>query len=209
MHQALDEPMHLLQNQAQTKLDWWDQLVKVTGGELNPKKCCGLLYTWTPDKRGILQMQQPTLPSPFISLPFKHIQQPITILNNNKGTQYLGLYVTADCNMQSMEAHLWTKAQLYTMAFHRTPMTHREAGVLYRSCFLPALTYSFPALWLSDPFLEKVHRLSTLTILNKMGFYQNLLRSLVFAPRSIGGVGMCNLQSKMETQQILILVCHL
>jgi len=34
-----------LQARAQAQLQWWDQLVRVTGGELNPKKCCGLI-TW-------------------------------------------------------------------------------------------------------------------------------------------------------------------
>jgi len=208
-HISSDEPMQALQAQAQSKLEWWDQLVKVTGGELNPKKCCGLLYTWSPDQRGILKLQQPPLPSPFLLLLSKQTQQSITILSNHEGTRYLGLYVTANCNMKPMETHLWNKAQLYTMAFQRTPMTRREAGVLYRSCFIPALAYPFPAVWLSDMFLEKIHYLSTLMILNKMGFHQNLLHCLVFALQSLGGVGLCNLKSEMEMQQILILLCHL
>jgi len=92
-----------------------------------------------------------------------------------------------------------------------SPHSHdaMEAGVLYQSCFLPALTYPFPTVWLLDLFLEKLHRLSTLTILNKMGFHWNLPQSIVFAPCSMGGVGMCNLKSEMEMQQILILLCHL
>jgi len=201
--------METLQICAQEKLTWWNDLVKVTGGELNPKKCCGLLYTWAPDKRGILQLRQPDLPTPFLSLPFKNVPQSITILPNHEGTRYLRLYLTADRNTKPMENNLWKKALTYTLAFHRTPMTRREAGVLYRSCFIPALTYPFPAVWLSDLFLEKIHQLSTSTILNKMGFHRNLPRSMVFAPRSLGGVGMCNLQSEMETQQILILLRHL
>jgi len=36
-HQLSDEPLPLLQHQAQMKLEWWDQLVKVTGGELTPR----------------------------------------------------------------------------------------------------------------------------------------------------------------------------
>ncbi len=148
--------------------------MKVTGGELNPKKCCGLLYMWAPDHHGILKLHQPELLMPFLSLPFKNVQQPITILKNNEGTRYLGLYLTADCNMKPMESHLWNKALTYTLAFHDTPMMHREAGVLYCSCFILALTYPFPAVWLPDLFLEKIHRLSTSMILNKMGFHQNL-----------------------------------
>jgi len=56
-HHKLDSSIEDLQLRAQEKLTWWDQLVKVTGSELNPKKCCGMLYMWTPDKRGILQLQ--------------------------------------------------------------------------------------------------------------------------------------------------------
>jgi len=208
-HQSPGNSLDDLRLCAQNKLNWWDQLVKVTGGELNPKKCCGMLYTWVPDKRGILQLHRPNLPQPFLSLPFKGVSQPITILDNHEGTRYLGLYLTADRNMTPMESHLWNKAKSYTMAFNRTPMNRREAGVLYRSCFLPALTYPFPAVWLSDRFLNRIQSLSTSTILNKMGYHRNLPRSMVFAPRAMGGVGMCNLQSKMETQQILILLRHL
>jgi len=208
-HQPPDKSVEELQLCAQEKLTWWDQLVKVTGGELNPKKCCGMLYTWAPDKRGILQLHQTDLSTPFLSLPFKNVQQPITILKNHEGTRYLGLYLMADRNMKPMESHLWSKALSYTMAFNQTPMTHREAGVLYRTCFLPALTYPLPAVWLSDLFLDRIHCLSTSTILNKMGFHRNLPRSMVFAPRLLGGIGMCNLQSEMETQQILILLRHL
>jgi len=108
-----------------------------------------------------------------------------------------------------METHLWEKAVVYTKAFQRTPMTHREAVVLYKSCFLPALTYPLPATWLPDRFLEKIHQLSTSTILNKMGLHRTLPRTLVFAPRSIGGIGLSNLKYEMEAQQVIILIRHL
>jgi len=88
-------------------------------------------------------------------------------------------------------------------------MSRREAGVLYRSCFIPAIAYPLPATWLPDSFFEKVHRLSTSTILNKMGYHRNLPRCLVFAPRSVGGIGLCNLQTEMEVQQIMILLRHM
>jgi len=88
-------------------------------------------------------------------------------------------------------------------------MSQHKANVLYHSCFLPALTYSFPAMWLSTKFLDQVHRLSTSTILNKMGFHCNLPQSLVFAPRDAGGVGLCNLIHEQGAQQIIILLCHL
>jgi len=137
------------------------------------------------------------------------MQQAIAINKNNQGTDYLVLYITADRNMQPMEAHLWKKVLTYTTAFTQTPMSQREASILYQSCFIPALAYLLPAMWLPDSFFEKVHRLSISTILNKMGFHCNLPRSLVFAPRAIGSIGLCNLQYKMEVQQVLILIRYL
>jgi len=56
-----------------------------------------------------------------------------------------------------MEKHLWQKALLYTKAFQRMHMSQREAGVLYRSCFIPALSYPLPAIWLPPAFLERIH----------------------------------------------------
>jgi len=124
----------------------------------------------------------------------------------DEGIRYLGVYITGDRNTKPMEDHLWEKALQYTSAFQKTPMNHREAGVLYRSCFLPALTYPLPASWLPDRFFNRIHSLSTSTVLNKMGFHKNLPRCMVFAPRAWGGIGMQHLQHKMETQQIMILL---
>jgi len=73
-----------------------------------------------------------------------------------------------------MEDHMWKKVITYTRAFQRTHMSRREANVLYRTCFLPAITYPFPATWLSEKFLEWIQTLSTSTILNKMGLHSKL-----------------------------------
>jgi len=75
-----------LQHQAQEQIWWWDKLVKVMGGKLNPKKCCSLLYMWSLDPCSILQLRQPELPLAPISISLTNEQQTITILNNNKST---------------------------------------------------------------------------------------------------------------------------
>jgi len=43
-----------LVHQAQAQVQWWNHLVKATNGALNPQKCFSMVYTWTPDKFGIL-----------------------------------------------------------------------------------------------------------------------------------------------------------
>jgi len=200
--------INALIKRAQTQLQWWSQLIQTTGGALNPKKCHAAVYTWTPDKHGILRLaarptDDPITPDP--NQPHEKIQ----ILKPHHGTRYLGVYVTMNGSTKPMESHLWKKALLYTKAFQRTHMSRREANVLYRSCFVPALAYPLPATWLQLSFFDRIHRLSTSTLLNKMGYHRFLPRAMVFAPRTMGGVGLCNLHHEQFAQQLIILLRHL
>jgi len=191
------------------QLFWWDQLVQVTGGTLNPTKCCSMVYHWGLDKRGILKLCTPNVPPLPITLIHRDTEQDVCFMKTSAGTLYLGLYLTTDSNTTAMETHLLNKVTLYMKAFHHMPMDRREAGVLYCLCFILALAYPLPATWLLDTFFAKVQQMSTSTILNKMGYHCNLPRTMVFVPQSIGGVGLCNLQQEMEVQQILILLQHM
>ncbi len=199
----------MLTQHAEQQLQWWTRLIQSSGGALNPSKCCCAFYTWTPDSNGILRFDTNTYNDVAIAPCNQQPQQTIKILKPRDGTRYLGTYVTRTGDTKPMQEHIWGKALLYTKAFQRTHMSRREAGVLYRSCFLPALTYSFPAIGLPPTFLERIHKLSTSTILNKMGYHRNLPRSFVFAPRNIGGIGLCNLIYEQSAQQTIILLRHM
>jgi len=161
---------HLVQC-AQTQLQWWTQLIRASGGQLNPQKCYCTTYTWVPDQAGILCLSLPAEVN--ISPCSQNLQQTIPVLKPHEGTQYLGVYLTSNGDTKPMQHQLWRKAILYTEAFQQTHMSPHEASILYRSCFLPALTYPFPAMGLPSTFLERIHKLSASTILNKMGFHQN------------------------------------
>jgi len=162
---------HNLVHRAQAQLQWWTQLVQSSGGALNPQKCCCAIYHWTPDKNGILQPSDLTPESVTLLSNSTTPTQPIPLLDLHEGTQYLGIYVTWSGATKPMEDHVWKTATTYTRAFQHTHMSRHKATVLYRSCFLPAITYSFPETWMSQQFLEHVHKLSTSTILNKMGLH--------------------------------------
>ncbi len=194
---------------AQEQLQWWHDLIQASGGALNPKKCCCAIYTWKPDKLGILRVAATAPEEVDIILQTNQNIQHLTVLAPNEGTRYLGIYVTRSGITKPMEDHMWKKAVLYTKAFQRTHMSRREAGVLYRSCFLPALTYPLPATWLPDIFLDRIMKLSTSTILNKMGLHRNLPRQVVFAPRHAGGFGLSHLSHEQGAQKILMLLRHL
>jgi len=137
-----------LVEQAQNQLQWWNRLVNSSGGALNPKKCFCATYYWKPDKYGILRLTNPDPQESAVHLDPERPHLTIPLLSIAEGTRYLGMYVTCNGATKPMENHIWKQAVIYTWAFQRTHMSRREATVLYRSCFLPAITYSFPATWL-------------------------------------------------------------
>jgi len=137
-----------LTERAQAQLQWWNSLIQATGGALNPQKCVYALYTWKPDTFGILRLASMADEEITIAPCTQQPNQSIRPLGLNEGTRYLGVYVTRSGTTQPMEHHIWQKVVLYTQAFQRTHMSQHEAAVLYWSCFLPALTYSFPAIGL-------------------------------------------------------------
>jgi len=48
-----------LATHAQHQLQWWHDLIQASGGDLNPKKCCCAIYSWKPNKFGILSIAAP------------------------------------------------------------------------------------------------------------------------------------------------------
>jgi len=61
-------PFPKLVQHASEQVQWWDQLVKVTGSSSNTKKCCTIAYKWTPDPHSILQLTVTKTPrDPIIS----------------------------------------------------------------------------------------------------------------------------------------------
>jgi len=158
LHTSANPPTtyETLKQQVQDQLRWWNKFVKVMGGSLNHKKCCTITYHWIPDCHGILTLSTPN-EHDMITLEDNNNPQPIMNIPLNQGTRYLGLYIPGDRNTKPMEQNLWQKALKYTTTFQHMPMSQQEVAMLYRSCFLPALTYPLPATWLPDTFFDKVH----------------------------------------------------
>jgi len=79
---------YTLQQQVQANLWWWNQLINVTGGSLNHKKCCTIAYQWKPNKLGILTLSPPDKKDESITLGTDQNPQLILIhLSCQEGTK--------------------------------------------------------------------------------------------------------------------------
>jgi len=99
-------PFNDLVQHASKQIQWWDQLVKVTG---NTKKCCAIAYKWNPDIHDILQLKTKTPRNPIIST-IDNSSPPIQFAKMDEGIHYLGVYIMGNQTTQPMETHLWDKA---------------------------------------------------------------------------------------------------
>jgi len=94
---------HDLTNHAAQQLQWWNQLIQASGGALNSQKCCCAIYSWQPDKHGILRLSAKPDASSNILLDPTQPDNRIAILAPNKGTQYLGIYISPNGLTTTME----------------------------------------------------------------------------------------------------------
>ena len=100
-HSLLELTQH-----AQVQLQWWHQLVHISGGALNPQKCCRMFYSWTPDKFGILHPLTPLPEAAAISADNRDPKQHIKVLTPTEGTCYLGIYISQTGTTKTMEPQL-------------------------------------------------------------------------------------------------------
>jgi len=101
----------------QAQLIWWNQLIQVTGGALNSKKCCYAFYHWLLDTLGILCLKPLLTDVGHLTLSPQDQHDHIPILSLHKGTRYLGVYIATSRSTITMENQLWKKAITYTKAF--------------------------------------------------------------------------------------------
>jgi len=90
-----------------------------------------IVYTWQLDQHDILQLMTTMPPPAPLQLTDNNDHPPITFLHMTKGICYLGVYISGNQSTKWIESHLWEKVMTYMRAFQKTPMTRREAGVLY------------------------------------------------------------------------------
>ncbi len=93
--------------------------------------------------------------------------------------------------------------------FSQCPLTRAEAEVTYKTIFLLTITYPFFATFLSETILEKAQSLTMPLILSKLGYNQNMPKSVVYTLTSHGGLGLCHLYTEQGLEKILQMMKHI
>jgi len=170
----------------------WQGLLQSSGGMLNPPKCSWTPFLWKYNQFGHAQLT--TLPpDPTNQLHASNLTGQQHTLQINKPTdavRLLGVHITADGNYEKELCILQQKQHKYVQFLLCTPLSKCEAQVIYKQCYLPMVTYPLPATNMPPSKIYDSQCSVTSLFLTRMGYPRHLPRCVVYAPETIGGLGM-------------------
>jgi len=198
----------LLCIQAQKNLNIWSNLVRCTGGNLNPPKCGWAHFRWNYTPHG----------NPYLS----KIQHPVGLkLPDRKGKIHqlkqhlpttavciLGVHIAMDGNMDKEYSILKEKAAKYLQVLYRCKFTTAKAKTIYQQCYIPALVYPLPATSMDPIHIQETQDKVTALFLSKMGYSRLFPCSVAFAPSNLGGIGLHHIGYEQDIQKIIMLLKH-
>ena len=132
---------------AQENLLHWHHLLRASGGRLNPQKCSMSTFHWNYDDEGIATITPPQPePTQILVIPDKN-NEPYTLHQNSPSdaVRLLGVQIAMDGNYKAEIGLFVQRNQRYVQALQQCNLTHREAGIIYKQCYLPTMSYPLPA----------------------------------------------------------------
>ncbi len=168
----IDDRLSTILPDAQYNLDLWQGLIQASGGTLNPAKCSWTPFLWHYDRHGEPRLvDPPPRPQYHMTAPDRHGVR--HTLHRNKpadAVRLLGVHIAADGNCAKELNVLRSRQSQYCSFLQRTPLTRREAKVIYRQCYLPKVSYPLPATTMPPDQIYKTQSTVTSLFLNKMGY---------------------------------------
>jgi len=196
---------------AQENLLHWHHLLRASGGRLNPQKCSTLMFHWTYNEEGTATITPPqNTPTQQLVIPDKNNTPHVLNQNNpSEAVRLLRVQIAMDGNYKQELGMFVQQNQRYVQAIQNCSLTQQEAGIIYKQCYLPTVSYPLPATNIPPELLHRHQAKATTAFLAKMGYRRNMPRAVVYAPKAIGGLGFRHLGFEQGVQQTLQLIKHM
>ena len=101
------------------------------------------------------------------------------------------------------------KGRNFTKFLHACPLTKLETWIAYTMFFVPSYTYIAVSISLQTSDITSIHRTFIPALLLKLGYQTTFPRSIVFAPKHIGGIGITPLNVIITQRKIKFLHRHI
>ena len=102
-----------------------------------------------------------------------------------------------------------TKGKNFARFLHAFPLTKLEAWIAYTMFFIPSVTYSAITLSLPMKAITRIHSLYLPVLLSRLVYQSTYSRSIIFAPKHIGGLGITPLNIIITQHKLQFFHRHL
>ena len=192
----------------QIAAQWWEELLHATGGKLELQKCFFYWMNWKFDQEGIAKLTK--IQDCFASVRIKDSEtgEEVNIERQecDNAHKTLGAMETPSGDYRAEVKRLLAKAKVTAQRISSAAISRNEAVVIFRSMFLPSISYSFPVGILTCKEADKVQGAPIQALLSVMGYNSNMPREVVYGPQECGGISIRHLfaeQGAIKTTTIL------
>ena len=182
-----------LQHIAQT----WEKLLHYSGGALNLKKCHWWMMYWEwKDGRPTLRPHTKDDPSVYLSKGRDKTLHTIKHSATTKANRILGVFLAPNGDFTTQLEILRDKAQKYSARLRKSRLTAGEAYTFYRTTYIPAMTYTLPALACNEEELQQVQSAVLPALLNQLGVHSKFPTALRHGPNQYAGLDIADLRTE-------------
>jgi hypothetical protein len=203
-------PIEELVGRMRETAQWWEQLLWSTGGRLELPKCFYYILHWKFDTEGRASLA--TRNEMGLELEIRssqdgsmnHIRQE----DCQESHRTLGIQENPAGIYKAEETRLRQKGLVLARQIQAQALTRADAHVLYRSMYLPMMTYGLEVCPRSRKALEAAQSAPISELLSRMGYNSHMPRAVVFGPAKYGGLGLRHLYTEQGTAQTLCFIRH-
>lgn len=192
----------------QESAQYWTDLLYATGGLLEIPKCLYYAIIWKFNKEGIAYIDDHGKYKDAVQLndPSTGTKFHIRAESGSIPHKTLGSLECPGGNYKAEHKRLLAKADDMAYRVSSTKLSAREAWCLFRSTYIPSITYSLIVGTLSERQAQTVQSKFIQAILPTMGYNSKTPQAIVFGPTSLGGLGLNHLfaeQGMMKTVSLI------
>jgi len=168
--------------------------------------CCH----WKQDAQGTAKVTEPPANHPPIHISTQNNKPTvIRLLKPHEAHRYLGVQFTTDGNCKEELALFHQRNTKFVNLLQQCPFPHCNIQVIYKQCYLPAVSYPLPAATMPPQRLYQLQSPATTAFLSKLGYPCTFPRAIVYAASDRGGLGFRHLGHEQGVQKCLQVIKHI
>jgi hypothetical protein len=187
----------------------WEKLLFTSGGKLEIPKCCFSIFCWTFDNLGRATLDNSKQYN--LHVRSSETQEILRIpqIKTSQAYKYVGVELSLDGSMAQQTKALESKCKQMAAQLNQVYMSPRDTKQGYTTVFTPSMRYGLPATSISPTKLYRAQAPLIHIVLPRLGYNRNMPRTLTFASKKWGGLGLLNLATEQGVNQSTLLISHL